>query len=170
MSYDYDKLYGETRDALGQPTAIFVDFFDQLDQQNVRVLDVGCGQGRDAVFIAQKGHRVVGVDISANGIRDLNDVADKKNLHIEGVVADISTFVPDGSFDVILVDRTLHMLDQPIQIAVLKTLLDHVNAGGWVLIADEKSNIAGFKAAVLAHAVDWRTHVSRAGYLFLQRP
>jgi len=75
MSYNYDKLYGETRDALGAPTSIFVDFFDQFDRTNVRVLDVGCGQGRDAIFIARKDHRVVGVDISPNGIRDLQDVA-----------------------------------------------------------------------------------------------
>jgi cyclopropane fatty-acyl-phospholipid synthase-like methyltransferase len=54
-------------------------------------LDVGCGQGRDALFIAIKGHRVVGMDISANGIRDLKDVASRENLPIEGIVADILT-------------------------------------------------------------------------------
>ncbi|WP_342077412.1 methyltransferase domain-containing protein [Yoonia sp. SS1-5] len=68
MAYDYDKLYAQERDALGQPTAIFVDFFDKIDRKQMRVLDVGCGQGRDAIFIARKGHQVVGVDISANGI------------------------------------------------------------------------------------------------------
>ena len=91
MTCDYDRLYGEARDALGNPTSVFVDFFDRLDQPNIRVLDVGCGQGRDAIFIARKGHHVVGVDLSANGIRDLNDAAAQENLPIEGVVADIAS-------------------------------------------------------------------------------
>lgn len=169
MAYNYDRLYGETRDALGQPTSIFVDFFDQFDQQDVRVLDVGCGQGRDALFIARKGHRVVGVDVSANGIRDLRDAAARENLPIEGVVADIVTYRPDGMFDVILIDRTLHMLDQPVRLAVLEVLLDHVVEGGWLLIADEASNIKDFKVVISARNLDWNTKLSERGFLFVRR-
>ncbi len=57
-----------------------------------------------------KGHRVVGVDISPNGIRDLKNAAAKESLAVDGVVADIATYTPGGMFDVVLVDRTLHML------------------------------------------------------------
>ncbi|MEZ5778686.1 MAG: class I SAM-dependent methyltransferase [Paracoccaceae bacterium] len=169
MAYDYDRLYGETRDALGQPTSTFVDFFDQFDQQRARVLDVGCGQGRDALFIARKGHIVVGVDISPNGIRDLNTAAVKENLVIEGVVADISTYRPDGEFDVILVDRTLHMLPKLTQLSVLETLLDHVMKNGWVLIADEAANIKDFEAVISGHHADWKPHLLKRGYLFINR-
>lgn len=83
MGYDYDKLYGETRDALGPPTKAFVDFFDRLETKQARVLDVGCGQGCDALFIARAGHRVVGVDLSPNGIRDLTEAARREGLHIQ---------------------------------------------------------------------------------------
>ena len=169
MAYDYDKLYGETRDALGQPTQIFVDFFDQLDQHELQVLDIGCGQGRDAIFIARQGHRVIGVDISANGIRDLNLVAEKENLPIQGIVEDITTFTPDDLFDVILIDRTLHMLAAPARLAVLRKMLDHVAVDGWLLIADEASNMAAFKDEIARHSVRWATKLSRRGYLFLRR-
>ena len=169
MAYNYDKLYGETPNALGDPTPIFVDFFDKLDQQNCRVLDVGCGQGRDAIFIARQGHAVVAVDISPNGIRDLKDVAAHENLPIEGVVADIAAYTPDGGFDIILIDRTLHMLARPTRRAVLNTMCDHVNKNGWLLIADEAANIEDFKAIFCAHIATWRTEVSRRGYLFMRR-
>lgn len=169
MSYDYDKLYGETRDALGQPTQVLVDFFDQLDRQGLRVLDVGCGQGRDAIFIARKGHRVVGIDISANGIRDLNLAAKKENLSITGLVEDIVTFVPRELYDVILIDRTLHMLAEPARLAVLNTMLDHVAVEGWLLIADEASNISAFMDVVADHGARWATETSKLGYLFLRR-
>ncbi len=169
MAYDYDKLYGETRDALGKPTSVFVDFFVQLDQQNVRVLDIGCGQGRDAIFIARKGHRVVGVDISTNGIRDLKAVAARENLPIEGVVADTATYEPDGMFDIVLIDRTLHMLVRSARLSTLKTMLDHVNEQGWLLIADEASNIGDFGSVISAHEATWQTEFSRRGFLFVRR-
>jgi len=135
----------------------------------LRVLDVGCGQGRDAVFIARKGHRVVGVDISANGIRDLNDVAKAEGLPIEGIVADLVDFWPQGSFDVILIDRTLHMLDTPSRAAVLGRLLDHVDESGWLLIADEEKNIPDFDAAFAAHKAAWTVVLRQRGYVFMRR-
>ena len=169
MAYDYDKLYGETRDALGLPTSVFVDFFEQLDQKNLRVLDIGCGQGRDALFIARKEHRVVGVDISPNGIRDLQSAAAQENLPIEGVVADVATYKPNGVFDIVLIDRTLHMLALSSRLAVLTTLLNHVIDGGWLLIADEASNMREFKVSITAHEANWKTEFSQNGYLFLRR-
>jgi len=169
MAYDYDKLYGDTPNALGDPAALFTAFFDAFEQRNARVLDVGCGQGRDALFIARRGHRVVGVDLSPNGIRDMQTVADKEGLAIEGIVADLVTFRPDGMYDVVLVDRTLHMLSQADQRAVLKVLLDHVEVEGWVLISDEKSNIQGFRDVIAAHEFDWTTEHAKAGNLFIRR-
>lgn len=169
MAYDYDKLYRETRDALGKPTAFFVEFFDRFENKCARILDVGCGQGRDALFIARHGHRVVGVDISPNGIRDLAAMAEQENLDIQGVVADIEAYAPEGDFDVILIDRTLHMLPKPSRLAVLTKLLDHVKKSGWVLIADEASNIDAFADLISAHKFDWTTELGKLGYLFIRR-
>lgn len=169
MGYDYDKLYGETPDALGTPSRVFVDFFAGVVRSDLRVLDIGCGQGRDALFIARLGHRVVGVDLSANGIRDLNAVAAKDGLPIEGICADITEFAPLGAFDVLLIDRTLHMLSERPRLAVLGRLIDHVAAGGWALIEDEKSNMAGFKSVMEAHSAAWRYAVDKGGSLFAQR-
>ncbi|MGB0439124.1 MAG: class I SAM-dependent methyltransferase [Paracoccaceae bacterium] len=168
MAYDYDTLYGETRNALGAPTSVFVTFFDAFDRADVRVLDVGCGQGRDALFIARKGHRVVGVDLSPNGIADMMSVATQDGLAIEGVVADISTYTPDGLFDVVLIDRTLHMLGKAPRLAVLARLLDHVTAGGWVLIADEPAHIPDFAAVIAGHSRSWHTAYAKRGYVFVR--
>ncbi|SHH74880.1 class I SAM-dependent methyltransferase [Cognatishimia maritima] len=169
MAYNYDKLYRDTPNALGSPTPIFVDFFNTINRAPQRVLDVGCGQGRDALFFARLGHRVVGVDLSANGIRDLRAAAKAENLPISGLVADITKYTPDGNFEIILIDRTLHMLDQTAQRHVLTTLLDHVTPKGWVLIADETSNIAGFRQTIAAHHSTCSIQYAKRGYLFLQR-
>ena len=169
MAYNYDKLYGETPDALGAPTQIFVDFFRDYVSASARILDVGCGQGRDALFIARLGRRVVGVDLSANGIRDLNAAAAREDLVVDGIVADVTSFVPEGVFDVILIDRTLHMLPKQARSDVLARLLGHVSQGGWVLIADETSNIADFHRVIAADPYDWTTSFAQKGNLFVQR-
>ena len=169
MAYDYDKLYGSTPQALGDPSSIFVDFFAHRSATQLRVLDVGCGQGRDAVFIARLGHRVTGVDLSPNGIADLRAIARDEGLAIEAVVADITTFAPNGDFDVILIDRTLHMLPKAAALDVLARLLGCVRNPGWMLIADEKSNMQGFKDVVAAETGTWTTTLDKGGALFLRR-
>jgi tellurite methyltransferase len=169
MAYNYDQLYGTTAQALGAPARELVDFFKQIDGPPLRVLDIGCGQGRDALFIARLGHQVVGVDISPNGIRDLAKTAELENLKIDAIVADLTEFTPKGGFDILLIDRTLHMLPKLERLAVLGRLLRHVDADGWVLIVDERANLAGFKAVFAADFDDWKISTEIRGYLFVQR-
>lgn len=169
MAYDYDALYETTPQALGEPTRIFVEFFERQKGVALRVLDIGCGQGRDALFIARMGHHVTGVDISPHGIRDLTEAASSENLDIEGHAADIVSFVPEGLFDVILIDRTLHMLPEKERLEVLERLIGFVPKGGWVLIADERVNIKGFKNVIAASAEVWTTELEAGGNLFLRR-
>ena len=71
MSTNYEKLYQVERQALGEPTKAFVSFFKSLTPNTLTVLDAGCGQGRDALFIARLGHQVTGIDISPTGIKQL---------------------------------------------------------------------------------------------------
>jgi 2-polyprenyl-3-methyl-5-hydroxy-6-metoxy-1,4-benzoquinol methylase len=169
MNYDYDSLYADQKDALGAPTPECVAFFETLPNASLRVLDVGCGQGRDALFIARAGHSVVAVDLSPAGIADVIAVATSETLPIRGDVADITTYQPDGDFDIILIDRTLHMLPDADQTAVLTRLLSHVSANGWLLIADEKSNMPRFRAALQADTAAWTTTKDGKGFLFAQR-
>ncbi len=169
MAYNYDALYQQTPDALGPPTQVFVDFFKALERPPLRVLDLGCGQGRDALFIARAGHSVVGVDLSPAGIRDMTRAARAEGLEVTGIVADITTFSPEGLFDIVLIDRTLHMLPGPARLACLRACLGAVAAGGACLIADEASNIPAFLDVAEAHRATWEVILKTPGYLFLRR-
>lgn len=169
MAYDYDKLYGETANALGNPTAEFVSFFDQYNQAGAKILDIGCGQGRDALFMARLGHSVVGVDCAPNGIKDLITAAKKEQLKVEGVVADITNYQPDGLYDIVIVDRTLHMLPESSRLLVLFRLLDYVIENGWFLIADETSNIDEFEQTMAGHFANWIIENPKPSFLFAHR-
>ncbi len=169
MAYDYDKLYASTPNALGPPTKEFVTFFERLARSRARVLDIGCGQGRDALLIAAQGHKVHGVDLSQNGVASLLSAAQAKGFDITAEAIDLLDYHPDSVFDIVLCDRTLHMLTPTDQSTVLARLLPKVADGGWVLIADEKSNLARFRQVFEVDGFKWSTLKDTGGYLFMQR-
>ena len=169
MATDYELFYRENRHGLGEPTKEFMRFFDEYDQIGAKVLDVGCGQGRDALFIARLGHSVTAVDFSPSGISDLQNDAKAEGLAILTTVADIRKYRSRRKFDVILIDRTLHMLEVEERKAVLQKLLGLSKYGAYILIADERSNIPAFKEILDMSTWRWQTTLERRGFLFVRR-
>ncbi|MCB1350018.1 MAG: class I SAM-dependent methyltransferase [Maritimibacter sp.] len=168
MGYDYDALYRAEADALGAPTRALMDAFTDLLEVPARVLDLGCGQGRDTLPLARMGHSVVAVDISPKGVADLVAAAEAEGLSVTGHVADITRYAPEGQFDALLFDRTLHMLPMDQRHEVLRALIGHLRPGGVLLIADEAGNIAGLRHVAEAAAA-WEVLRATRGYLFLRR-
>lgn len=166
MSYDYEELYANEPHALGKQTVSIAKFIDGLGLSGARILDVGCGQGRDALPLARIGHDVTGVDLSPSGVAAMCAEADTEGLSVTGHVADITTYTPDGFFDIMLIDRTLHMLDPVPRLATFKTLLAHIATGGWLILADETSNLPDFRAALDADLRTWTVERCARGLLF----
>lgn len=169
MAFDYEEYYRENRHGLGEPTKEFVTFFDEYERKGSKVLDVGCGQGRDALFIARLGHYIHAVGLSPSAIGDLRKDAVAEGLTIDAEVADICDFKTRRRFDIILIDRTLHMLATEACVAVLANLLKLSKRGTHVLIADERSNMPAFKNVIDASDWNWTTTLERRGFLFVYR-
>ncbi len=55
---------------------------DKIPGEGLEILDLGCGPGLYAEKLAGKGHRVTGVDFSANSIRHARESAARKKLDI----------------------------------------------------------------------------------------
>ena len=60
-------------------------FFENYDVECATVHDSGCVQGRDALFIASKGHSVLGVDTAQTGIEQMLEEAESEKLSVDGV-------------------------------------------------------------------------------------
>ncbi len=76
------------------------------------VLDMGMGEGRNAVFLAQKGFKVTGVDISSVAVKKAENLANEYGVKIHTKVASLKDYpIPLGSYDAIIcfyyVDRSL---------------------------------------------------------------
>ena len=69
-----------------------------------RALDVACGEGRNALWLASLGWRATAVDFSAVAVDKGRALAAERDLDVAWVVADVTTWTPDpAGFDLVLV-------------------------------------------------------------------
>ena len=163
---DYEILYAAEQEVCGSAFPEFVQVLTALPA-GCRVLDLGCGQGRDALIAARAGHLVVGVDLSPAGVGQLVQQAEAENLRVTGVVADIAFFEPDSAFDVVVIDRVLHMLtNDDVRRAVLGRMVRCIPPGGHLLIADTPKTLPMIQAFMMAQGDAWTATLARKGFLF----
>ena len=100
-----------------------------------------CGQGRDAFFITPKGHTVLGVDATQTAIKQILKLAVLEYLNVNGVFAGIIDFDVDDVYDVVLIDRLLHILQRDkIRKAVLEKYSSTVCCDCYYWIVDTLKN------------------------------
>lgn len=67
-----------------------------------RVLDLACGNGRHSIIFAERGMEVTAVDLSENLLSIAKSSAEKLNLHISFINADLRSFLLEKKFDIAL--------------------------------------------------------------------
>ena len=122
------------------------------------------------MFIAGKGHTVLGVDKSQTGISQMLEDADSENLSVEAIVADVLDFEPFAEYDVVVIDRVLHMLaDDEERNSVLVKAINAVCSNGFILIVDTVKNhllICNFFTSVVE---GWKIIKNEKGLVFAHK-
>jgi SAM-dependent methyltransferase len=102
------------------------------------VLDVGCGPGTNAPRFAHA--KYLGIDINERYI----ELA-KRRYHRDFMVTDVTTSVPAGAYDFILLNSFLHHIDTPAAHRVLSRVSEFLTPDGHLhsveLVLPEKSGI-----------------------------
>lgn len=98
-----------------------------------RVLCLAEGEGRNAVFLAQAGHRVVAVDQSQVGLAKAERLAVERGTTLECVVADLAHFaIEPGAWDAV-VAIWCH-LPRPLRARVHAAAVRGLREGGLFLL------------------------------------
>lgn len=101
-----------------------------------QALDLGCGEGADAIWLAERGWRTTGVDISATALQRAARAAAERGLdpdRVRWVRADLATWIPDGRYDLICASFMQSPLDFP-RTEVLHRAAEAVTSSGHLLV------------------------------------
>jgi SAM-dependent methyltransferase len=129
---EWDARYRERDEAIwsGRPNGRLVAEVAALTPG--RALDVGCGEGADANWLAQRGWAVTAIDISEVAICRAREASHPAGASVEWICGDaLQTPFPARSFD--LVSMQYPALPKAAGEAAVRRLLDTVRPGGLLL-------------------------------------
>mgnify|MGYP001811650073 FL=1 len=91
-----------------------------------RALDLACGEGRNAIWLAKQGWEVTGADFSSVAIEKASALSE--GLDIKWVIGDATTFTSDGEFDLVKLFY-LHLPEKQLD-AAFERAIAAVKPGG----------------------------------------
>lgn len=127
----WEKAYQEddTIAFSSQPNITITEFEHLINTQS-NVLDVGCGEGQNAIYLAQKGYNVDAFDLSEYGIAKLKHKCELSNTQVNAFVADLTTYQFKQHYDMILCFGTLHFVDKNDWKRFINNAKEYTNIGG----------------------------------------
>ncbi|MBI5265935.1 MAG: class I SAM-dependent methyltransferase [candidate division Zixibacteria bacterium] len=139
MANPYDNRYRDPEYWGEKPTTIaaqFVTYLPMLKEAfpdtKLRVVDVGCGDGRDALYLAQRDIEVTGVDSSSIGLARLREKAEQAGLQtlVSCIHDDLIHYRPDSDYHAILSSGALHYAPPETRSRLFEQYKAHVLTGG----------------------------------------
>lgn len=109
------------------------EIFDLIPMlpSRAKILDLGCGDGRNALPLARAGFDVTAIDLSQVGIHKLNTLAERENLSIQTAVADMTTFKIPRDYDLIISQGCLHFVERRHWEQLIQDFKDHTKLHGF---------------------------------------
>jgi tellurite methyltransferase len=134
----YDQIYKHKNVWGDKPNPLLRKVFSQLEPGS-EFLDLGCGQGRDALFMLQNGFKVTAIDNSREGIKKILEAMAKNNLPAKKMTLlcqDIANFkIEENKYATINSYNVLHFLTKKDAVWIIGEIKQAVKSGGHVIIA-----------------------------------
>lgn len=105
----FEKIYekGAVWTELNPPKEL-INLIESKNIKPCKVLDVGCGEGFYAIYLAKKGFEVTGIDISENAIKLAKENSKKQGVNIKFIPIDITNLKEIDKFDFVFEWAILH--------------------------------------------------------------
>ena len=139
---------------LWQPNLFLMEALEAIKRRSpistsaLSALDVACGSGRDAVYMAMNGYEVDAIDILPDALQRANDLASRHGVQIQTIQQDLGRqpTLPFGQYDLVVVFRYL-------QRSLMPSLSKALRPGGYLLYETfhERNRQTGSKPSNLDH-------------------
>ena len=95
-----------------------------------KLLDIGCGEGRDTVFFAGNGYEVTAFDLSAEGVKKALAWLRELELPADVFQADLNEYRLEERFDIIFSSGTLQYIPADLRAEILSNYKRFTRPGG----------------------------------------
>lgn len=113
-----------------EPNATVKEYEHLLNTRS-RILDIGCGEGQNALYFARQGYRnVEAFDLSEQGIEKLRRRCQREKILLNAFVADLRTYPFEKSYDMVMSFGTLHFVEKADWKAMIDRAKAHTGIGG----------------------------------------
>lgn len=131
-SRGWDRLYGGSELIwTAEPNRFLAT--EVADLPPGRALDVACGEGRNAVWLAQRGWQVTGIDFSQVALDKAARLAQERDVSVQWVRADVTDHLPvSAAFDLVAI-LYLHLESMTTR-DVLRRSAEALAPGGTLLV------------------------------------
>ena len=157
----WEKGYADRQvSTMGGPSIEIYEVATALPE-GAKVLDLGCGEGRNSLFLAQHGCDVTCIDRSENAIAKVNLAAERIGVPINAIVSDIAHLEIESDYDLIMAHGVLYYLSnlewrELLSQAKERTLPGGLNIYSIFIFTDEHPRPHEFKSARYTHSLSPR--------------
>ena len=143
----WDKYY--KKQAAPTIPSSFATYVESRMQKNQKILEIGCGNGRDAIFFEEKGHQVTAIDRSKGAIELCKKLyAEKPIEFIAGLLFDID-LVPKVNYNVIYSRFVFHAMPLQEELETIQRSFELLKLGGCIYIECRSVNDPLFRKGKL---------------------
>lgn len=131
----YDEGYKVVEKFWGEKPANFVKRVADIysGKKNVKCLDLGCGNGKNAIYLSNSGFDVTAMDVSYYGINEARRLCDKVNW----IIRDIRKYyAEEEKYDIVVLTGSLHCLSTYEEVEnVINSVKKSTKQGGYNVIS-----------------------------------
>lgn len=135
----WEKLYKNKNRYGTEPCQFAITALEWIKKlKGNRILDLGCGEGKDSIFFAKNGYEVFSLDCSEKAIKSLEENVVRNNVQelVHPLLYDISKNLKfeDEIFDIVFAHLSLHYFDDKITNKIFAEIRRVLKVGGFLFV------------------------------------